>query len=114
MATEKPPPNLEDLERRLHAARPETIEEGAKDAGRSRAMGMAFRVSVELVSAIAVSVGIGWALDRWLGTGPWLMVVMFFLGSAAGFLNVYRAVEGLGLGRWSKRPADGNRTKEES
>jgi hypothetical protein len=41
------------------------------------------------------------------------MVVMFFLGAAAGMLNVYRTVEGLGFGRWSKGPAAGDRTKEE-
>jgi ATP synthase protein I len=35
---------------------------------------------------------LGWAIDRWLGTRPWVMLVMFFLGVAAGMLNVYRAV----------------------
>lgn len=114
MATEPPPPNLDDLERRLKKARPEPVEERAGAGDRPRAMGLAFRVSVELVSALAVSVGIGWLIDRWLGTGPWAMVVMFFFGSAAGILNVYRAVEGLGFGRWSKDPADGTRDKKES
>jgi ATP synthase protein I len=113
MATEPPPPNLDDLERRLKKARPEPVETGADAADRPRAMGLAFRVSVELVSALAVSVGVGWLIDRWLGTGPWAMVVMFFFGAAAGILNVYRAVEGLGFGRWSKGPAGGDRTKEE-
>lgn len=41
------------------------------------------------------------------------MVVMFFLGAAAGMLNVYRAVEGLGFGRWSKDQGPKDRTKEE-
>ncbi|MSP47991.1 MAG: AtpZ/AtpI family protein [Alphaproteobacteria bacterium] len=113
MATEPPPPNLDDLEQRLRKARPEPAETGADATDRSRAMGLAFRVAVELVSALAVSVGLGWLIDRWLGTGPWAMVGMFFVGAAAGMLNVYRAVEGLGLGRWSKGPADGNRTKKE-
>jgi ATP synthase protein I len=105
--SEPPPPNLDDIEQRLQKARPHAVEERA-DAGRPQAMGMAFRVSVELVSALAVSVGIGWLIDSWLGTGPWAMVVMFFFGGAAGILNVYRAVEGLGFGRWSKDkpPAD--------
>ncbi|MBM3548519.1 MAG: AtpZ/AtpI family protein [Alphaproteobacteria bacterium] len=110
MATEPPPPNLDELERRLKQARPEPVETGVGAADRPRAMGMAFRVSVELVSALAVGVGLGWLLDYWLGTGPWMMVVMFFLGAAAGMLNVYRAVEGLGFGRWSKGSAA---TKEE-
>lgn len=59
-------------------------------------LGVAFRIGVELVAALVVGVGIGWLLDMWLGTRPWFMVVFFFLGSAAGMLNVYRAMRGLG------------------
>ena len=43
-----------------------------------------------------MGVGIGWALDRWLGTKPWLMIAFFVLGAAAGMMNVYRSVAGLG------------------
>ena len=114
MATEPPPPNLDELEQRLRKARPEPARDGADGAAdRPRAMGLAFRVAVELVSALAVGVGLGWLIDRWLGTSPWAMVVMFFLGAAAGMLNVYRAVEGLGFGRWSKDQGLKDRTKEE-
>src|SRR5437773_4096907 len=74
MATEPPPPNLDDIEQRLKKARPHPVEERTDIVARPQAMGMAFRVSVELVSALAVSVGIGWLIDRWLGTGPWAMV----------------------------------------
>ncbi|MGH6952806.1 MAG: AtpZ/AtpI family protein [Alphaproteobacteria bacterium] len=58
---------------------------------------MAFRIAVELVAGLAVGVAIGWVLDRWLGTGPWLLVLFFFLGAAAGVLNVYRSAKALGL-----------------
>lgn len=61
-------------------------------------LGLAFRIGVELVAALAVGVGIGYGLDLWLGTKPWLMVVFFFLGAGAGILNVYRAVNALGFG----------------
>ena len=33
---------------------------------------------------------VGWLLDRWLGTRPWLMLVMLFLGFAVGVWNVIR------------------------
>ena len=33
---------------------------------------------------------VGWLLDRWFGTRPWLMLVMLFLGFAVGFWNVIR------------------------
>jgi len=36
-------------------------------------------------------------LDRWLGTRPWGMIVMFFLGTAAGMLNVWRALTDQGM-----------------
>ena len=67
-------------------------------------VGVASRVGVELVAALIVSVGFGWLLDRWLGTRPWLMVAFFFIGSAAGMVNVYRVVNGMGLAAGYKRP----------
>lgn len=59
------------------------------------ALGLAFRVSVELVSALVVGLAIGWALDQWFDTGPILMVVFLILGFAAGLMNVYRVAKGM-------------------
>jgi len=58
-------------------------------------LGLGFRIGIELVVAIVVATGLGWAIDRWLGTRPWGMIVLFFLGVAAGMLSVYRAVTGI-------------------
>ena len=33
---------------------------------------------------------VGWLLDRWFGTKPWLMLVMIFVGFAVGIWNVIR------------------------
>ncbi len=52
--------------------------------------GVGFRAGVEVFSALVVGVAIGWFLDRWLGTWPWLFLLFFVLGSAAGVMNVYR------------------------
>lgn len=52
--------------------------------------GQAFRMGTELLSALFVGVAIGWLLDTWLETKPWLMILFIFLGGAAGILNVYR------------------------
>lgn len=52
--------------------------------------GFGLRAGVEVVSALIVGVGLGLILDRWLGTWPWLFLLMFCLGAAAGVLNVYR------------------------
>ncbi|MBF0142704.1 MAG: AtpZ/AtpI family protein [Magnetococcales bacterium] len=55
-------------------------------------LGFAMRLGSEMVSAVLVGLGLGYLLDQWLGTGPWCMVASLFFGVAAGFLNVYRAV----------------------
>lgn len=67
---------------------------GALSRATSSGLGLAVRVGTELVAAIAVGVGIGVALDRWLESGPWFLILFFFLGSGAAFLNVYRLVGG--------------------
>ena len=63
----------------------------------SGGMALAGRVTTELVAGVVVGTIIGWALDNWLGTTPTLMVVFFFLGSAAGMMNVWRALTGQGM-----------------
>ena len=69
--------------------------------------GVGVRIGVELVAGIGVGSLIGYGLDAWLGTRPWLMVVFFFLGAAASVMNMYRAVQGLddsvGLGQAQRR-----------
>ena len=57
-------------------------------------MVLAGRVTTELVAGIVVGTFIGWVFDNWRGTTPTLMVVFFFLGSAAGMMNVWRALTG--------------------
>jgi ATP synthase protein I len=57
------------------------------------ALGQALRLGVELVAGVAVGGFIGWALDRWFGTAPFLMVVFLGLGAAAGILNVVRTAK---------------------
>ena len=54
-------------------------------------MGSAFKLGTELVAAVGVGTIIGFILDSWFGTKPWLIIIFFFLGAAAGMLNVIRA-----------------------
>jgi len=55
-------------------------------------------IGVSLVAATAIGWAIGYGLDRWLGTGPWLMLVFTLFGIAAGFLNLFRDVGMMGRG----------------
>jgi ATP synthase protein I len=91
------PDSLSDLEDRLRRMREQEQDNrpaGARDDIRG-AVGIAMRIGVELVAAIGVGAGIGYLLDRWLDTAPWLLVVFFLLGSAAGMMNVYRVMNGM-------------------
>ena len=53
-------------------------------------VGIAFKLGTELVSAVLVGTIIGFILDSWFGTKPWLIIIFFFLGAVAGILNVIR------------------------
>jgi ATP synthase protein I len=107
MAHEK----LKDLERRLEQTRP--TQKGGDSSRREEgsALGLATRAITELVVGIAVAMGLGWMLDRWLGTRPWLMLVLLPFGFAAGVVNVMRlsrskqADELMGGGAASQTPA---------
>jgi len=86
MAHEK----LKDLERRIEQTR--LTQKGGDSSRREEgsALGLATRAITELVVGIAVAMGLGWMLDRWLGTKPWLMLVLLPFGFAAGVMNVMR------------------------
>ena len=56
-------------------------------------IGEAFKMSTELVSAVAVGTIIGFILDKWFGTKPWLILTFFFVGVIAGIMNVIRTAK---------------------
>ena len=58
-------------------------------------IGQAFKMSTELVSAVAVGTIIGFILDKWFGTKPWLILIFFFVGVVAGIMNVIRSAKKL-------------------
>ena len=53
-------------------------------------MGSAFKLGTDLIAAVAVGTIIGFILDSWFDTKPWLIILFFFLGSIAGILNVIK------------------------
>ena len=64
----------------------------AEDDAFRKGLALASRVGLELVAATVIGAGLGYALDRWSGTRPWLLVVGVVLGTAAGFFGIYRLV----------------------
>lgn len=78
-------------ERLATANRPSENGSGPRQTADASAFARGFRLSAELVGGVLVGAGIGWGLDRWLGTTPWGLMVFLLLGFAAGVLNVMRS-----------------------
>jgi ATP synthase protein I len=98
MSDGRPPDPLARLGEEIDKARAERVQRQPAAANRSnlqQGLALGLRIGIELIVAVGVATGLGWAIDRWFGTRPWGMIVLFFLGVAAGMLNVYRAVTGI-------------------
>jgi ATP synthase protein I len=110
------PDDLKSLGERLDKARRDrrgpAAGDGKSDDATNSALGLGFRIGMELVVAVVFGLGLGWLVDQGLGTRPLAMILGMFLGFAAGIVNVYRAMKGLGLAA-GYRPADKSATTEE-
>ena len=84
----------EDFKTRLKIAKLKIKKQVQSDSEkRGSFMGSAFKLGTELVAAVVVGTIIGFILDNWFDTKPWLIIIFFFIGSAAGMLNVIRAAK---------------------
>ena len=84
----------EDFKTRLKIAKSKIKKQiNPNEEKRGSFMGNAFKLGTELVAAVGVGTIIGFILDSWFGTKPWFIIIFFFLGSAAGILNVIRAAK---------------------
>lgn len=57
----------------------------------NRKSGLAYAAALSLFAAVVAGLILGWALDRWLGTSPWLLIAGIVVGAAAGFYEFIRA-----------------------
>ena len=84
--------NPEDFKTRLKIAKSKIKKQMLSESEKKGSfMGSAFKLGTELVAAVGVGTIIGFILDSWFGTKPWLIIIFFFLGAAAGMLNVIKA-----------------------
>ena len=58
-------------------------------------IGTAFKLSTELVAAVAVGTLIGFIFDKTFGTKPWFILIFFFVGVVAGITNVIRSAKNM-------------------
>lgn len=99
MATNEPgqdpmPPEdarLTSLEERLKQAQADEAARTGQDrrpADRNEQLGN--KVLSYLIGGLAGGALIGWVLDRLLGTSPWFLLSLMFLGIAAGFRSIIK------------------------
>jgi ATP synthase protein I len=106
-------PDLKALGERLERARRSRPPEeppastGQGDSFLRVALGLGFRIGVEMVAALGIGTGIGWLVDQGLGTKPWGMVLFMVLGAGAGMANVWRAMTGQGMAIGFRRKRGG-------
>ena len=81
---------------RLEIAKSKLLKKN-KDLKKSSSsnIGVAFKLSTEMVAAVVVGTIIGFILDNWFGTKPWLILIFFFVGVVAGILNVIRSAKSM-------------------
>ena len=63
------------------------------DNNQPASLGMALKLSTEMVAAVLVGTIIGFILDSWFDSKPWLIIIFFIVGVAAGITNVIRTAK---------------------
>lgn len=87
MVERDPHGEMSDMDARIKKVRAEHEPNTEQTYGSA---GVAFRIGIDLISGVAFGVLAGLALDAWLETTPWMLIVFIFLGGAAGIRNVIR------------------------
>jgi ATP synthase protein I len=115
MSEEPPADPLARLGEKIDKARRERLRDDANGHGGAPpgALGLGFRMAIELAAALCVGLALGWVIDRVFGTRPWGLIAFFFLGMAAGMVNVFRAAKNVGTAS-GQSPAHGRgRSKQD-
>ena len=86
--------DLKEISTRLRIAKKKIEKDGENKRGSNAAsLGKALKISTELVAAVVVGSTIGFLLDNWFDTKPLLLICFFFMGVAAGILNVFKSAK---------------------
>ena len=85
---------IKEIATRLEIAQENIKNTQKNDQGSNAAsLGKALKISTELVAAVVVGSIIGFLLDVWFDTKPLLTICFFFMGVAAGILNVFKSAK---------------------
>ena len=88
--------NFKEISTRLEIAKKniKNVQENNKSSN-TASLGKALKISTELVAAVVVGTTLGFILDNWFGTKPWLTICFFFIGAVAGILNVIKSAKNM-------------------
>ena len=86
--------DLKKISARLEIAK-RNIKKGQikNKSSNAASLGKALKISTELVAAVVVGTTLGFILDNWFDTKPILTICFFFIGAAAGMLNVFKSAK---------------------
>ena len=85
---------LKEISTRLEIAKKKNENAKEKNDGSNAAsFGKAMKISTELVACVGVGTTIGFILDDWFDTKPLLIISFFFIGAAAGIINVFKSAK---------------------
>ena len=88
--------DLKEISTRLEIVKKKIKKNTKNDDGSNAAsLGKALKISTELVASVVVGSTLGFLLDSWFGTKPLLIICFFFMGVAAGILNVFRSAKNM-------------------
>ena len=73
-----------------------------------RTLGFLSSIGISMVAATFIGLAMGYYLDKWLGTSPWLTLVFLVFGIIAGFRNIFELTR-----RELKRQEDESRKEED-
>ena len=88
--------DLKEISVRLEIAKRNIKKKQVKNKSSNvTSLGKALKISTELVAAVVIGTTLGFILDKWFDTRPWLTISFFFMGVAAGILNVIKSAKNM-------------------
>ena len=85
---------FDELSARLKIAKQKASKKSLNNnKNNTSSLGAALKLSTEMVASVFVGSIIGFILDNWFDSKPWLMIIFFFVGVAAGILNVIKSAK---------------------
>jgi ATP synthase protein I len=114
MSEDPPPDPLARLGEQIDRARTERFRQQTSGRGGAPrgALSLGLRMATELAAALIIGLALGWVIDRLFGTRPWGLIIFFFLGVAAGMVNVFRAAKDVGSPSTLRPTRNGNRSDQ--